>query len=103
MEAKCLPQQSHISVSLLTIATPSGKVSCSEAAVDCGTKSYHITQTDNKYSVDTIMSLQLFNVLLHCVTVPPCLSQAEYRREVYAEVLDHTLVRMAVAMVVLQT
>ena len=48
------------------------------------------------------MPPQLFNVVLHSVTVPPCLSQAEYCCEVYEDVLDHTLARMAVALVVLQ-
>ena len=50
--------------------------------------------------IKIMMSLQLFNVLLHCVTVPLCMSQAEYGREVYAEVLDHTSVKMAVAALV---
>ena len=59
------------------------------------------TQTD-KYNVEIIMSPQLFDVL-HSVTVPPCLSQSEYCHEVYVEVLDHTYIRKAVALVVLQT
>ena len=63
---------------------------------------YIFAQTDNKYNV-IIMSLQLFNVLLHCATVPLCMSQAEYDREVYVEALDHTLEGMAVAALVLQT
>ena len=49
------------------------------------------------------MSTQLFNVLLHSVTAPVRLSQAEYCHVVYEEVLDHMLERMAVALVVLQT
>ena len=43
MEVTFSPQQSHISVSLSTIATPSRKVSHSEAAVDHGTKSCHMS------------------------------------------------------------
>ena len=64
---------------------------------------YIFAQTDNNYNVRIIMSLQLFNVLLHCATVPLCMSQAEYGREVYVEALDHTLEGMAMAALVLQT
>ena len=47
------------------------------------------------------MSTQLFNALLHSVTVPPRLSQAEYCHEIYEELLNDRYERMFVALVLL--
>ena len=71
MEANISPQQSHISVSLSTIATPSRKVSHSEAAVDRGTKSCHMPVRLGA-NVDYRIIGHLFGVGLSTVCVCVC-------------------------------